>query len=425
MISVNLAFILLAGVVFLGFLVTALFDKFRITSVMPLMLIGLLIGPILGLVNSAPGSTIAQLSPYITAITVSFVLFDVGLNINFAELRNVIVRATGFMMLLVFVTALVSAIMVFYFLGWNLIDSFIFGFAISGPSSMIVPTLLKSIKLPGKLRISMLYEGVSTDTFQLIIPILLLGIVVGGNATVQYAVSTLTTNILSSVAFGFFSALFWLYILSRFKEQSSEYSWMLTIAMVIATYGIAQELGISGAMTIFIFGVSFANLGMGNMRGNKYGSMFSELVITQNINHIKRYQKEITFFASTFFFVYIGLLFKISGSNGFLGLILIGIAISFIMLGLRFAFSGILGKFMHNDSQGSVRRFERNILASNIGRGLSPAIIATIPLSLGIVIPGFLNEVFIIILLTNIISAFTIMAVYKRRTIEDRHGKGG
>ena len=427
MISVNIAFMFLAGIVFLGFIVTALFNKFKTTSVLPLMIIGLIVGPLLKLVNSGPGSTISQLSPYVTALTVSFVLFDVGINIDYDTLKRVLPRATGFMTLVVLVSAFAAAVVAYYAFGWGLLGSLVFGFAIAGPSSIIVPTLVKSVKLPRDLKTSLLYEGIATDSFQLIIPIILLGIMASGSINAAGAASTLVTTVLSSIALGFISALFWIYILGRFREQSREYSWMLTIAMVIATYGIAQEFGMNGAVTIFVFGVSFANMGIVSAmgKGRRKFMGLAGLIQKQDIDHIKRYQREITFFASSFFFVYIGMLFEITGSSNLLYITAIGIAVAIVLLVIRALFAGLLGKFM-NRAKKLEYSFEKRIVAANVGRGLSPAIVATLPFTMGIVLPGFLDEVFMVILLTNIVSTIGIFMIYNmaERTKELRATEG-
>ena len=427
MISVNIAFMFLAGIVFLGFIITALFNKFKTTSVLPLMIIGLIVGPLLKLVNSGPGSAISQLSPYVTALTVSFVLFDVGINIDYDTLKRVLPRATGFMTLVVLVSAFAAAVVAYYAFGWGLLGSLVFGFAIAGPSSIIVPTLVKSVKLPRDLKTSLLYEGIATDSFQLIIPIILLGIMASGSINAASAASTLVTQVLSSIALGFISALFWIYMLGRFREQSREYSWMLTIAMVIATYGIAQEFGMNGAVTIFVFGVSFANMGIVSAmgKGRRKFMGLAGLIQKQDIDHIKRYQREITFFASSFFFVYIGMLFEITGSSNLLYITAIGIAVAIVLLVIRALFAGLLGKFM-NRAKKLEYSFEKRIVAANIGRGLSPAIVATLPFTMGIVLPGFLDEVFMVILLTNIVSTIGIFMIYNmaERTKELRATEG-
>ncbi|MEM3781612.1 MAG: cation:proton antiporter [Candidatus Micrarchaeaceae archaeon] len=415
MISVNLAFIFLAGIVFVGFIVTALFERSKVTSVLPLMLIGLLVGPILKLVNSSPGSAIAQLSPYVTALTISFVLFEVGISIDYVALKRVLRKATEFMTLVVLASAFACAAIVFYAFGWGIFGSLIFGFAIAGPSSVIVPTLVKSIKLKKDLKVSLLYESVATDSFQLIIPIILLSIMATHYFSISEMISLIFTSVFSSIALGFFSALFWIYILGRFREYSVEYSWILTIAMVIATYGIAQESGMSGAIAIFVFGIVFANVGVessSSKRARRLNGLVG-LIKKRDLDHIKKYQRQITFFASTFFFVYIGMLFNVTDTHELTYMVLIGLAVAIVLFAIRALLSGLLSDFMNKNTKAEYK-FEKRIVAADVGRGLSPAIIATLPLTFGIVLPNFLDEIFIVVLLTNIISAIGIFIIYGR-----------
>ena len=411
MINVNIIFIFLAAVVFLGFVLNALFDRIKVTSVLPLMIIGLLIGPIMKLISVGPSSIVSELTPYITALTISFVLFDVGMSINFYNLKTVMARATGFMTVVVITTALAAAEIAILFLHWNILEALIFGFAISGPSSIIVPTIIRVLKMPEKLSTTLLYESVTSDLFELIVPIILLGFLVTGVVNVRTAVSLFVTNLLSSLALGILLALVWIYVLGRFKEYSKDYSWMLTIAMVVATYGIAQELNISGAIAIFIFGIVLANLGA---RGIPIGGVKSgedkNVSIFKDISHIKEYQKEITFFTSTFFFVYIGMLFSMAGLS--MAIVMAGAVISIIAILARFLFSPMLKQYM-SANEGNRMKLESWLIAANVPRGLSPAIVATLPLTMGIVIPGFLDTMFMTILFTNVVSTVAIFIIYR------------
>ena len=90
MINGNLAFLFFASIVFIGFILNALFSKLKIANIMPLMLIGVLIGPLLHIIGTGSGSLVSSLSSLITGVAVSFILFDVGLNMNYAELRKVL-----------------------------------------------------------------------------------------------------------------------------------------------------------------------------------------------------------------------------------------------------------------------------------------------------------------------------------------------
>ena len=421
MLNYEIVFMFIAGVAFLGFILNALFDKLNITSVLPLMLIGLLIGPVLKIVPTGPTSTIAQLTPYVTALAVAFILFDVGINLRVSNIKAVFKRATGFTFGLATMTGIIVGVVTFfathYTLGWSIIDSFIFSFALSGPSSIIVPTLVKVIKMSDELKTTLLYESVASDTLELIIPILLLDILASASIT-GFAIASLVIDaVVGSIVLGVLFAIFWLFLLGRFKNYSEDYAWMLTIAMVIATYGIAQFIGANGAITIFVFGILFSNIGSVKPKaGVAHEPTFIEryLSIPYSIDHVKEYQKEIVFFTSTFFFVYIGMLFALG--NATLPLFIFALLIAFVIMLIRFEGAGMLKQYLSNDGKEAYR--QRQFISYNIARGLSPAIVATLPLAYGITIPGFLDAMFIVILFTNILSTFGIMISYKKKQPE-------
>jgi len=421
MLNYDIVFIFVAGVAFLGFILNALFDKINITSVLPLMLIGLLIGPVFHFVNTGAGSTIADLTPYVTALAVSFILFDVGINIRISKLKTVFKKATSFTFELATATGIVVGIVTFlafhYTLGWTIAESFIFSFALSGPSSIIVPTLVKVIRVGEDLKTTLVYESVASDTLELIIPILLLDIIASAGITGIAIVGLVLSAVVGSIIFGLVSAVFWLFILNRFKAYSESYSWMLTIAMVIATYGISELIGFNGAITIFVFGILFSNIGSVKPSTDPvHEQNFVEkfLAVPYSIDHIKDYQKEIVFFTSTFFFVYIGMLFTFSGV--YLDSLVFAVMITFVIMLVRFMGSGLLKKFLSNDQKEAVK--QRNFISYNVARGLSPAIVATLPLTYGVVIPGFLDSIFLVILITNIASTAGIFMAYRHKPVE-------
>ena len=419
MISVDLVFLLLAGVAFLGFILSALFDKLRIVHLLPLMLIGVLIGPVFHLVSTGQGSVIAELTPFITAITVAFILFDVGLNINVNKLSRVLPTATAFTMSLCLVTAIIAGILASFVFQWSFSDSLIFGFAICGTSMISMPTITKLIKIPEALKTTLVYESITSDAYQLVVPTLILTILVSGAITVPSIAQLIVTQIFGALVFGGISAIFWLWIMRKFSEYSKEYGWMLTVTMIIATYGLADSLGFSGLFTVFAFAILFATIGThkpdGAASAGSITALFDAVIdryffVGQEIDYIKSYQKEIAFFTSTFFFVYIGLLFQFSTAS--IITVLLGVVlISMVILLLRAMFVPMLRGFM--SSEPSASKKEHMLASINIGRGLSPAVVATLPLSYGIVIPNFLDSIFLIILLTNIIATIGIFILEK------------
>lgn len=422
MLQVDILFMFIAAIAFLGFLLDALFDRLKITSVLPLMLIGLLIGPVLGMVGTGPSSTLSTLTPYITAVAVAFILFDVGLNINVFKLSKVIRKATAFTILAAVVTALVIGGISYFVFHWNMLEALIFGFALAGPSSIIVPTLVKHMGASTELKTSLIYEGVASDSIQLIVPLLLLAVLVNTGMGIEGIAYFASASIAGSIVLGLALSLVLLYLLKKFRDYSKNYSWMLTITMVIATYGIAQQIGFNGALTVFAFGMVFANVGGNGFKITKsqgsnlsgrsrklFGDYLEKYFALPDVNSVSGFQREIVFFTSTFFFVYIGTLFDIS--NLTLLLLGVGAAIAVAIVLLRRAFVPILNDYMPEDKPG--RSIMKRVVSFDVSRGLSSSIVATLPLAYGLVIPGFLDEIFIIILFTNVASTIGVFMAYR------------
>ena len=428
MISPDLVFLLIAGLAFLGFVLDALFDRLRVTSILPLMLLGIA----LLYFHIVPPSAIAELDallPYISALTVAFILFHVGLEIRFDALRAVIGRSLAFTLAVQLTTATLLSLLAYATFHWGLLISMIFGFALSGPSSVSVPVLVRVARMPRSLGTVLLFESVTTDLLQLLVPLLLVGLLISGNFSTVHLGETLALTLAGSAALGVAAAVVWLWILDRIGNVARAYSWTLTITMVLATYGIADYVGLSAAMTIFIFGLM-----IGNRQLFEFDPLARETAETEasgrmllsvrrflrlsmdgvDVAHIQQVQKEVSFFASAFFFVYIGLLFGVGNLSAPVVLVpLLGAA---VMLAVRVVWSPLLTVYL--DRAPRARRSERALVCFNIARGLSPAIIATIPLSYGLKIPGFLAAMFLGILFSTIVSTAGIFSFYESQGSE-------
>lgn len=410
MISVGLVFVALAGISFLGFAINALFGRLKITNIVPLMLIGILIGPVFGIVGTSSTGIIAQLTPFVTAIAIAFILFDVGLNMNLNNLSKVAARGTAFTFGIQLVNAFAISGLAYFLLHWDPMIALIFGFAISGPSSIVVQSIVKVLGVSDTVKTTLLYEGVVTDALALIVPLLLLNLIMSGNASYAYGLTLAFTVIVGAAVLGAVSALFWLYVLTKFKRYSHNYGWMLTITMLIATYGMADILGLNVTIAIFVFGLTFATLGTLKGKPAEKGQARRMFSFDINMRYIKSYQREIVFFTATFFFVYIGLLFDLSGL-GIWTAVFAG-AITGAVLGIRYAMTPIIGAYLSKDPK--KRSSERWTASFSMGRGLSAAVVAAVPITMGISLPGFLDIIFLVILFTNIVSTIGVFVESKK-----------
>ncbi|MGA9839554.1 MAG: cation:proton antiporter, partial [Thermoplasmata archaeon] len=419
----DIVFVLLAGVAFLGFVLDALFDRIRITSILPLMAIGILLVEF-GVVTKGDLAAITSFIPYVSGITIAFILFSVGLEIRVGELARVFGRATAFTLGLQTATGVVLSLFAYETFGWNILLAFVFGFGLSGPSSVSVPALLKVVRMGEGLRTTLLYESVASDVLQLLVPLILIGLYQTGTYSIPSVSESLAWTIFGSAAAGIVGGIFWLWILDKLRTIAAGYTWTLTITIVLATYGLSDLIGFSAAITIFVFGLILGNSLLFDadrasvvswrtsaLRRFSYAlrERFQLSTGGLDIEHIQQVHREVSFFASSFFFVYLGLLFRASGLNEVV--VLVPFVLALVMLALRFAFLPLLGGYFDPDPIAG--RAERTIVTFNITRGLAAAVVATVPLGLGIVIPNFLDAMFLGILYSAIVSTVGIFALYR------------
>ncbi len=411
MISVAALFLVFAGIVLLGYIINSLFYKLKISSPMLLLVIGLLIGPVLHVVNTSPTSTISQISPIVSALAIAFVLFDVGMSIRLKSLSSVLLRTTRF----TFVCSMLTGAAMFAFLyftqGWGVLLSLMAGFALSGTTSIILPPLFKIIKVNENLKTSMAFQSVFNDVFSLVLPLIFFDILATHTYSFGFVAGELGGFIIGSTILGILFAIFWIFILRKFKRYSSQYSWMLTLTIVLAVYGSAEYLNFNGALATFIFGIIFANVqDMGSLIRNYVKPVVSE------ITHIKSYQREISFFVSTFFFVYIGMLFYTPSVT--YTLIIITILMALTVLIIRSAVLRWVGLGNAVSTTGHAKS-ETMVMRFYIAQGMAPAIIATLPATIGLNVPNFIDIMFLMILFTNAVLSFGLYLYVKELKKED------
>ncbi len=411
MVGVNLLFIFVASISFLGFIINALFSKIRLTSIVPLLIIGLLAGPVFGLISTGPNSIITELTPVISALAVSFILFDAGINIQISRLAKVFRNATAFTFICASVTGIAVSVVVYFVFHFSPALAFIFGFAASGPGGIGIPMIMKSIKIREDLKTALVYESVASGVVALLVPLILINVMLSGSSSIAGVSILVAELVFGSISVGGVSALFWLFLLNRFPGSSEAYSWILTVSMVLATYAMAQYLSFNGAIATFVFGIVFGALGsrVPEEGKEKHGIMARHFGAPYDIVHVRNYQKEVVFFTSTFFFVFMGLLFQKAGLSVFQ--IIVVVLISLMIIPIRVLLSRMLRAYTGNTDE--ERRNSNRVITFSMLRDLSPAIIVTVVASYGLASSSFVNDMFMILLATNIISALGIMIGYR------------
>jgi cell volume regulation protein A len=359
---VTLALILGGSIIVIGFLGNFLFERTGFPDMLLLIVLGMLLGPVTGLVDS---SSIMGLAPYLAALALVFILFDGGMVMNiyrvFSESpRAAILAVAGFAMSVIVTTLFMMYIAI---PDVPLLYSVLFGTILGGSSSIAVISLVSRIKVSEKCSTILSIESAITDILCIVFSLIVIEIILKGTAvdftTIgQSIASRFSTGIVLGIIFGFI----WLSVLKRIAKAS--YAYMLTLAVVLLAYAFSEFLGGSGALCSLLFGIMLGN------EKEIYRMLRMErpsnLVVDVGL---KRFESEVAFLLRTFFFVYIGLIVTISSITT----VITGIILSLMLLLIRFG----AVTFATIRSDELVK--ERPIMVVVLTRGLAAAVLATLP----------------------------------------------
>ena len=360
---VTLALILGGSIIVIGFLGNYLFERTGFPDMLLLIILGLLLGPITGLV--VPGS-VMDLAPYLAALALVFILFDGGMAMNiyrvFSESpRAAVLAVAGFAMNVIATTLFMMYIVI---PDVPLLYSILFGTILGGSSSIAVISLASRIKVSEKCSTILSLESAITDILCIVFSLVVIEIILKGASVDLTAIGqSIASRFSTGVVLGLIFGIIWLSVLKRIAKAS--YAYMLTLAVVLLAYAFSEFLGGSGSLCSLLFGI---------MLGNEK-EIYRILRMERPPNTVvdvglKRFESEVAFLLRTFFFVYIGLIVTI----GNVTVVLSGVVLSLILLLVRFG----AVKFATIRCNELVK--ERPMMAVMLTRGLAAAVLATLPL---------------------------------------------
>ena len=407
---VILPLILGGFIIVIGFLSNYLFERTGFPDILLLIILGLLLGPIMGLIAS---DSIMNLAPYLAALALVFILFDGGMAMNIYRVFSESPRAA----VLAFVGFGISVIATTLFMNFIVIPSMpilysvLFGTIFGGSSSIAIISLASRIKVSEKCSTILSLESAITDILCIVFSLIVIDIILRGTSVDLMEVGqSIASRFSTGIVLGVISGIIWLSILKRIAKAS--YAYMLTLAAVLLAYALSESLGGSGSLCCLLFGI---------MLGNEK-EIYRMLKLERSPNAgvdvgLKRFESEIAFLLRTFFFVYIGLIVTISN----VAVVVDGAILSLILLVVRF------GAVRFATVRSNELMKERPIMAVMLTRGLAAAVLATLPLQytdvakypevgpiFQVLSPIYINLAVIIILGTAIIATVGVPLLKRR-----------
>ena len=346
-------------VIILGVLGEAFFKKTGIPDILFLMILGIIIGPVLGIIQP---EAVLEIVPYFAAVALIIIMFDGGLNLHIGK----VLKTAHFAIILVIVGFALSvgivAGLAHYGLGWEWIDSILLGSIVGGSSSIIVFGLVQKIHISDDAKSMLSFESALTDIFAVIIAFVLFEAALSGEFSLDLLGITIGKAVLVGLVLGFGVGIPWMFVISKLKN--AQHSYMLTIGMVFLLFFLATSFGESGALTALVFGLM---LGKKTYFSRLLKVKFPEDTIDNSLH------TQVTFLVRAFFFVFVGLLASFA-------------QLEYVIFGVIATIAIYIGRIIITKSV-LVRGFsklDKRVTSVMIPRGLAAAVLATFPLSMGL-----------------------------------------
>ncbi len=354
--------------VFLAHVFAEVFSRKRVPDVLLLIIIGLLIGPLLGIVSP---DHLGLVGPVFTTITLVTILFEGGTELKIDTLRNSL-RGTSLLTFLNFFATLI----VVGLLGWLILEleplvAFMLGAIIGGTSSAVVIPLVRQLKISNNSRTILILESAFSDVLCIVFALAFIEASKLGQIQVGTTIGQILASFILASIMGLIGAFFWSVVLHKVRNIKN--SIFTTPAFVFIIYGLSEILGYSGAISALAFGIGLANTDL--IKGTTLSKYFTKE--PDSLNETERILfGEAVFLLKTFFFVYIGVSMQLTQWVP----ILIGFVITVILFFLRIPV--VRASMPLSDANNSNQ--DLMFMSTIVPKGLAAAVLATIPMQQGI-----------------------------------------
>jgi len=270
----------LAGIIILGIIAQWVAWRFKLPAILPLILIGLLVGPIATLYTE-DGSKLIEpiwngekgLFPgeglyYFVSLAISVILFEGGLTLKRAEISNVGPVITKLITIGTVVTFFGAGVAAHYVFGLSWQISFLFSGLIIVTGPTVITPILRNIPLKKDVSAVLKWEGILIDPIGALVAVLVFEFIsVGeGQAFTQTALIEFGKIILFGTTFGFTFA----HALAFAIKRNFIPHYLLNVVSLSTVLLVYVESDLfaheSGLLAVVVMGMVMGNMNLPNIK---------------------------------------------------------------------------------------------------------------------------------------------------------------
>lgn len=380
---------------FVGHVFEQVFRRYRVPDVLLLILLGLALGPGLGWIRPSGNSPIEHLFGHIALIVI---LFHGGMDLHLKDLRANALSATRIALGLLVLTTVFVALLAHFAFGRPWAASWLLGLVLSPLAATVALPLLEHLPFSKQMRSIITLESAIGDVTAIVAVLSLSQAILQNNTAVGQSIGQFISALGGAAIIGAGSGLLGSLLLGKLQPFAK--MGFASEAMLLVVAGITEWLGFSGAIAALAFGIVLSNL---NEIAPRWlpDRIKTPVGLSENESALLH---EAVFILKVSFFCYLGTLLVIRDFR------VLGAGI--LAAGLIFALRVGWFKTVVRHGVDGGERWMAGVLC---GRGLSSAVLASIPLELGIPSGGWIRDVaFVVILVSNLLTGAGVLMVTRK-----------
>jgi cell volume regulation protein A len=384
-----------------GTLGEIVFRRTRIPDVVWLLIVGILLGPVAGVVSREHLATIA---PFFGALTLVVVLFNGGSRFRLREISRTAPRASllavlSFSMAVIAVAAVSMAARAVGLLPsvWTWKYAILLGTILGGSSSIIILPSMALGRIKNSVANIVNLESAFTDALCVVGATTMIEIILQGGSGAGSPWTALARSFGVGAVIGIGAGFVWINFLRLLRV--SEHAYPITLSALLLLFVVIDQLEGSAALGILAFAIVVGNA---KLLGKVF--KFSD---SQDLSaDVCGFHGQVTFIIKSFFFTFMGAMLAPPWS-----LVALGVLFGGVLYAARIppVWLALLGS--------GFAPAERKIVLVSMPRGLAAGVLATMPVAAGV--PGT-EDLSIVVFAAVLVSIF-VFAVglpLVRRTTE-------
>ncbi|MCW1292572.1 MAG: cation:proton antiporter [Candidatus Rehaiarchaeum fermentans] len=386
MLNISYSLLIFSFVLLFGYFGEILFKKTRISPFIFLILIGILFGYL----NIVSYSSLLPIISYVAIVTLLLIIFQGGVDLTIEELTKYSWRPVLQVILYVGFSFFGVTMFLHYVLNLSFIESEIIASIFSGETStiLIIP-LSRELKIK---RGSVIFLTLESSLNSVVLTILFTLLISNSYFTFQTFIYSIISSVAIGLVIGFLLSIIWIRIMNKFELK--EYIYALTIGLLVLTYVIIYYLNGNEYIGALVFGSVLGNY-------KRLDRFLGKINMKDSLDHVFKFNKELTFLLRSFFFFYLGISMNILSPH-----LLYLFSISLVLFGIL-----MLARFVavNISTYKSDFRVDKDKLFIMMAQGLTVITLVALAQSYNLpLISEFAVIIGFLVLLTNIFSAISL-----------------